>query len=72
MLHERYGEFAEKPVTGTILRQFKLLRSHVVKTASLVSWIACLAVARGWKDKVKNPALILAAEGDPMSIIAAK
>jgi len=53
VLRERYEEFAKKPGAGTILRQFKLLRPHVVKTAGLASWIACLAVARGWKDQVK-------------------
>ena len=71
-LREHYGEFAEKPTTRTILRQFKLLRSHVVETTDLACWIACLAVARGWKDRVKNPALIPAANSDPMSIITAK
>ena len=40
---------------GEVLKAFEALRAEVVQSeADLSRWVACLAVVRGWRDRVNT------------------
>ena len=52
---DRYGELAEKPTGKNIQAMFATLREKMVHSdEGLQRWVACLALARTWRDEVET------------------